>query len=48
LIAQDQLIGWISVHYVPSTRVWSEGDIAALQGAVAHVTSVLRENCWTR
>lgn len=48
LIAQEQLLGWISVHYVPSTRVWSEGDIAALQGAVARVTSVLREKGWTR
>jgi maleate isomerase len=48
LMAQDHVMGWISVHYVPGTRVWNERDIAALQSAAAQVSRVLQENGWTR
>ena len=42
----DQMIGWISVHYVPSTRTWSEADIAALEDAAAKVRTVLQHHNW--
>jgi maleate isomerase len=42
----DQMIGWISVHYVPSTRSWSEADIAALENAAAKVRTVLQHHDW--
>jgi maleate isomerase len=48
LMAQDQVFGWLSVHYVVGTRTWNERDIAALQSAAAQVSRVLQENGWTR
>lgn len=38
--------GWISVHYVPSTRPWSEQDVDALYCAAHKVTGVLKESGW--
>ncbi len=29
------MVGWVSVHYNPSTREWSSEDVAALEAAVA-------------
>lgn len=42
----DQMIGWISVHYVPSTRAWSGPDIAALENAAARVRTILQRHNW--
>jgi maleate isomerase len=47
LEAQDgQVIGWISVHYVPDTRKWTDADVAALQSAADRVGAVLQQNHW--
>jgi maleate isomerase len=47
LEAQDsQVIGWISVHYVPDTRKWTDADVAALQSAADRVRAVLQQNHW--
>lgn len=43
-----RVIGWISVHYVPGTRKWSDADVAALQRAADRVRTVLQENNWVR
>ena len=29
------MVGWLSVHYNPSTREWSREDVAALEAALA-------------
>jgi maleate isomerase len=42
----DQMIGWISVHYIPSTRTWSESDVSALENAAAKVRTVLQQHDW--
>jgi len=42
-ISQDgRVIGWLSVHYAPSPREWSENDVAALERAMGRVEQVLR------
>ncbi|MEA3111218.1 MAG: maleate isomerase [Caballeronia sp.] len=46
LMAHDELIGFVSLHYVPSTRVWSEGEIATLRHATAQVSRILAEHGW--
>jgi maleate isomerase len=46
LMAHDELIGFVSLHYVPSTRVWSEGEIATLRSAAAQVSRILAEHGW--
>ena len=47
LTAQDDtVVGWISVHYVPGTRVWGDADVAALQAAAVRVRGVLQKNNW--
>lgn len=43
LVRDDRLVGWISAHYTPSTRVWSDGDVRALREAAAKVQEVLRD-----
>ena len=43
----DQMIGWISVHYIPSTRTWSESDVSALENAAAKVRTVLQQHDWS-
>lgn len=35
IVRDGKLTGWISVHYNPSTREWTQSDIAALESAVA-------------
>lgn len=42
----DDVIAWISVHYVPSTREWTEREIAALYNAGKRVCQTLKENQW--
>ncbi|MEW9584388.1 GAF domain-containing protein [Paraburkholderia sp. DGU8] len=46
LMAQDELFGFVSLHYVPSTRVWSEGEIATLRSAATQVNRILAEHGW--
>jgi maleate isomerase len=46
LMAHDELIGFVSLHYVPSTRVWSEGEITTLRHAAAQVSRILAEHGW--
>ncbi len=40
------VIGWISVHYVPGTRQWSDADIAALKSAAQQVREILQQSRW--
>jgi maleate isomerase len=35
IVRDGKLMGWISVHYNPSTREWTREDVAALESAVA-------------
>ncbi len=35
IVRGDKLVGWVSVHYNPSTREWTGDDVAALEAAVA-------------
>src|ERR1051326_6579908 len=44
----DRLIGWISVHYAPSTRSGSDADIAALENAAAKVRTALQQHDWAQ
>ena len=37
---------YTSVHYVPSTRDWTEGDVAALHDAGRAVCDILRQTTW--
>lgn len=37
IVRDEHLLGWISVHYTPGPREWSEGDIGALSRAVERV-----------
>jgi maleate isomerase len=41
-----EVIGWISVHYVPSTRKWTDAEIAALESAGEQVRAILQRNNW--
>jgi GAF domain-containing protein len=34
LVRDDHLIGWISVHYTPGPREWSDKDVDALREAI--------------
>jgi hypothetical protein len=36
------VVGWISVHYTPSTRVWAEGDAVAMRVAAGRVADDVR------
>lgn len=42
----DDVVGWISVHYVPSVREWTEREITALYNAGKRVCQILKENQW--
>ncbi len=44
--ANGEGIGWISVHYVPSTRQWSDAEVAALQSAADQVRTILQRSNW--
>ena len=41
VVRGDRMMGWISVHYNPSTREWSREDVAALEAALAETHTVL-------
>jgi maleate isomerase len=44
--ADGEVIGWISVHYVPGTRTWTDAEVAALQRAADQVRAILQINNW--
>jgi hypothetical protein len=37
------MVGWISVHYNPSTREWSRADVAALEAALGETHEVMND-----
>ena len=41
VVRADAMVGWISVHYNPSTREWSPDDVAALEAALAETHKVM-------
>jgi maleate isomerase len=42
LVRDGRLVGILSVHYAPATRVWTTEEIAALDSAAARITEHLR------
>jgi len=46
LMSGDEAGAWISVHYVPSTREWSEKDVEELHAAGRQVCDILHQNGW--
>jgi len=46
LMVGNEVQAWISIHYVPSTREWTETDISALHTAGKTVCEILKENGW--
>jgi maleate isomerase len=46
LIWDHNLVGFISVHYIPSTRHWSHSDIAALDDVKERVIIRLKQAEW--
>jgi maleate isomerase len=43
LVRDNLLVGWISVHYTPSPRIWSPGDVLALETSAAEIDEVLTQ-----
>jgi len=41
VVREDRMVGWISVHYNPSTRDWSRYDVASLEAALAETHKVM-------
>jgi maleate isomerase len=39
--ADGALIGWVSVHYLPSARTWTPDDVAAIGAAAARIQKAL-------
>jgi maleate isomerase len=48
IVWDNQLIGWVSVHYIPSTRHWNEEDIAALEDGAKRVMTCLEKYEWVK
>jgi maleate isomerase len=48
LVWDNRLIGFISVHYTPSARHWSDKDIAALDEAKKTVLTRLEQTGWLK
>lgn len=48
LVWNNRMIGFISVHYMPSTRHWSEKDIASLEDAKECALTCLEQAGWLR
>ena len=46
LVAVKDALAWTSVYFVPNTRKWSEGDVAALHEAARKVSDILRGSGW--
>ena len=43
LIVDDELAGWISVHYTPAERDWTQDDVDTLKHAQAAVIDMLEQ-----
>ncbi|RDW58111.1 hypothetical protein BP6252_13522 [Coleophoma cylindrospora] len=43
---EEHALAWISVHYVPSTRDWTEADVRSLHEAGKLVRDILKESGW--
>jgi maleate isomerase len=43
IVDEGRVVGWISVHHTPSTRGWSERDVAALRAAAGRVEHDVRD-----
>lgn len=41
VVRGGELVGWVSAHYAPNPRAWSEDDVAALERAVDQVVREL-------
>ena len=41
IVDETNVVGWISVHYVPNTRMWSCEDVRALREAITRVRDEL-------
>jgi len=41
IVRGEKMVGWISVHYNPSTREWTPQDVAALEAALAATHKVM-------
>jgi maleate isomerase len=48
LVRDNQLIGWVSVHFNVSTRHWNEEDITALDAAKKRVMACLEKYEWVK
>jgi len=46
LFVNEALQGWISVHYIPGIREWTDNDINALQRAMDNTDALLRKAGW--
>lgn len=46
LMRNDHLQGWISVHYIPGTRQWTQVEVDALQEAMDQTTTLLEQSGW--
>jgi maleate isomerase len=44
--ANGEVIGWISVHYVPGTRKWTDAEVTALRSAADQVRTILQRSNW--
>lgn len=45
---KGDLIGWVSVHYIPSTRKWSEHDVQAIKNSCDSVLELLKNADWLK
>ena len=41
IVRGDAMVGWLSVHYNPSTREWTREDVAAREAALAATHKVM-------
>jgi maleate isomerase len=48
LVWDHKLVGFISVHYTPSTRHWSQNEITALDDVKERVMTRLKQAQWVR
>jgi maleate isomerase len=39
----DEMVGWVSVHYTQGPRKWTAEDIKMIESAAAEVQAVLKE-----
>ncbi|KZT20413.1 Asp/Glu racemase [Neolentinus lepideus HHB14362 ss-1] len=46
LVRGEEVYGWVSVHQVGRTRVWTEGEVGELRGAVERVEGILAAHGW--